>query len=128
TPGPRRGWAASRSRAQRKAARVFPEPVGAETSTCLPDAIASHAPLWAAVGAANAEPNHAAAAAEKRASAGCTSDGTRTEEHAARPHASRFLGHLHGRGIPHDQRRARLIEIDGPGGGKTAGKRAVGRT
>ena len=26
--------------------------------------------------------------------------------------------HLHRRGIPHDQRRARLVEIDGPGGGR----------
>ena len=90
-PGSRRGSAASRSSAQRKAARVFPEPVGAETSErACPTAIASQAPLWAAVGAANADPNHAATAVEKRASAGCTCDGTRTEEHAARPHASRF--------------------------------------
>ena len=37
----------------------MPDPVGAEISTCSPDAIAGHACSWAAVGAANAELNHA---------------------------------------------------------------------
>src|SRR5262249_50450062 len=94
TPGSRARSLASRSRAQRKAASVLPEPVGAETSTCCPEAMASHAPVWAAVGAAKAEPNHAATAGEKRASAGWTSDGTRTEEHAVHPHASRVPGSI----------------------------------
>ena len=42
---------ASRSIAHRNAASVLPEPVGAEISTCSPEAIAGHACAWAAVGA-----------------------------------------------------------------------------
>ena len=37
----------------------MPEPVGATTSACRPAAIASHAPVCAAVGSANAAPNQA---------------------------------------------------------------------
>lgn len=37
----------------RKAARVFPEPVGAEIRTCSPDAIAGQAWICAGVAAAN---------------------------------------------------------------------------
>lgn len=46
--------AVSRSSAQRNAASVLPEPVGAETSTCSPPAMAGHAWTWAGVGAAKA--------------------------------------------------------------------------
>ena len=48
---------ASRSIAQRNAARVFPDPVGAEISTCSPDAIAGHACSCAGVGASKAASN-----------------------------------------------------------------------
>ena len=41
----------ARSSAQRKAASVFPEPVGAWMSVCLPDAIAGQPRSWAGVGA-----------------------------------------------------------------------------
>ena len=44
----RGGSAASRSIAHRNAASVLPEPVGAEISTCSPEAIAGHA--WACAG------------------------------------------------------------------------------
>ena len=47
----------SRSSAQRKAASVLPEPVGATTSACAPEEIAFQAPFWAGVGAANAPRN-----------------------------------------------------------------------
>src|SRR5439155_22384866 len=62
------GEAASRSTAHGKAARVFPDPVGATTSVFRPDAIASHAPAWAGVGSANASPNHVRASGENRRS------------------------------------------------------------
>src|SRR5439155_6742935 len=61
---------ASRSRAQRNAARVFPEPVGATTSVSRPEEIASHAPSCAAVGAAKAPSNHARVTPENRPSEG----------------------------------------------------------
>src|SRR5579862_8250629 len=51
--------AASRSIAHRNAARVLPDPVGADMSTCSPEAMAGHASSWAAVGAANAASNQA---------------------------------------------------------------------
>ena len=47
----------SRSSAQRKAASVLPEPVGATTSACAPEEIAFQAPFWAGVGAVNAPRN-----------------------------------------------------------------------
>ena len=49
-------WA-SWSIAYRNAARVLPEPVGAEMRTCSPEAIAGHACSWAGVGPANAPVN-----------------------------------------------------------------------
>ena len=48
----RRARPASRSSAQRNAASVLPEPVGATTRACRPALIASQAPACAAVGAA----------------------------------------------------------------------------
>src|SRR3954451_22582547 len=48
--------------ADRKAASVLPEPVGAATSVCLPARIAGHASSCAGVGPENAEENHAATA------------------------------------------------------------------
>src|SRR5690606_12253321 len=59
------GCAVRRSIAVRKAARVFPEPVGATTRVWSPRSIASHAAACAAVGASNASSNHAAVAGEK---------------------------------------------------------------
>ena len=69
----RRAGAASFSRkmrsiAHRNAERVFPEPVGATTSACLPCEIASQAPTWAGVGAANAPPNQSCVAGPNRSS------------------------------------------------------------
>ncbi len=48
----------SRSSAHRNAASVLPDPVGADSSTCSPRAIAGHACAWAGVGAAKAASNH----------------------------------------------------------------------
>src|SRR3954469_12857120 len=48
----------------RNAASVLPDPVGAEMSTCSPEAIAGHACSWAGVGAANAAPNQLRTAGE----------------------------------------------------------------
>ena len=45
--------------AQRMAARVLPEPVGAAINTLRPAAIAGHASVWAGVGAAKLWSNHA---------------------------------------------------------------------
>ena len=52
------GSAASRSMAQRNAASVLPEPVGAEMSVCSPVAIAGQACAWTSVGRSNAFSNH----------------------------------------------------------------------
>ena len=65
-----RGWSGagsvpSRSSAQRNAASVFPDPVGATTRACRPACAASQAPSWAAVGATKAPPNQARVAGEK---------------------------------------------------------------
>ena len=49
---------ASRSSAQRNADSVLPEPVGATTRAWSPELIASQAPAWAVVGAANEPRNH----------------------------------------------------------------------
>src|SRR5262245_48301525 len=73
--------------AHRKAASVLPDPVGAEISACRPDAIASQAPVCAAVGAANAEANQDRVAVENRASTGW-SVATTTEEHGRPAQAS----------------------------------------
>ena len=54
---------------QRKAANVLPEPVGADSSTCSPEAIAGQACSWAAVGAANARANQSRVAGLKPSSA-----------------------------------------------------------
>ena len=51
------GWATSRSSAHRKAASVFPDPVGAETSTLSPAAIAGQAWACASVGRSNERVN-----------------------------------------------------------------------
>ena len=59
---------ASRSMAQRNAASVFPDPVGAMTRVLSPLAMASHASVWAAVGAANVPVNHSRVSSLKRAS------------------------------------------------------------
>src|SRR3954468_6858537 len=56
------------SSAQRNAARVLPDPVGATTSAWSPRLTASHAPAWAAVGCAKAWVNQPRVAGEKRAS------------------------------------------------------------
>ena len=57
------------SHVSRKAARVFPEPVGAWMRTCPPEAIAGQPCSCAGVGAANAEVNHDRVIGENRSSA-----------------------------------------------------------
>ena len=52
----------------RKAASVFPEPVGAQISELAPLEIAGHPPAWAGVGASNDASNHSRTGAEKGAS------------------------------------------------------------
>ena len=52
----------------RKAASVFPEPVGAWISVCLPLAIAGQPSCCAGVGARKAFSNHARVSGEKTAS------------------------------------------------------------
>ncbi len=54
--------------AHKNAARVLPDPVGAMTSAFSPAETASHAPRWAAVGAAKTSRNHVAVAGENAAS------------------------------------------------------------
>ena len=58
----------SESMAQRKAASVLPDPVGAATSACSPAAMARHASACTAVGAAKTPANHSLVGGEKRAS------------------------------------------------------------
>jgi hypothetical protein len=62
------GAVARRSMADRNAARVLPEPVGATTSTSWSWARASQAPTWAWVGAAKAPSNQPLVREEKRPS------------------------------------------------------------
>ncbi len=63
------GVRASRSSPHRKAASVFPDPVGATTRVFSPSAIASHARVCAGVAPeGNAPPNQARVAGEKRSS------------------------------------------------------------
>lgn len=50
------------------AARVLPDPVGAQMSVCSPAAIAGQPWTWAAVGSANVDRNQSAAAGVKAAS------------------------------------------------------------
>ncbi len=69
------GRLAIRSRDHRNAASVLPEPVGATTRASRPRWTADQAPVWAAVGAANAPSNHARVAGEKAASAPDGSEG-----------------------------------------------------
>jgi hypothetical protein len=54
--------------ADRNAARVLPDPVGATTSTSCSEARASQAPTWAWVGAAKAPSNQPRVRAENRPS------------------------------------------------------------
>jgi hypothetical protein len=60
--------------AQRNAASVLPEPVGAWMRVCAPEAMAGQPWAWAAVGPANAELNQSLVASEKPAS-GSTAPG-----------------------------------------------------
>ena len=62
------GAVASRSMADRNAARVLPDPVGATTRTSWSEARASQAPTWARVGAAKAPSNQPRVRAENRPS------------------------------------------------------------
>jgi hypothetical protein len=59
---------------QRNAASVLPDPVGATTSACEPELMASHAPDCAGVGSANAPVNQSRVAGENRSSALLTLD------------------------------------------------------
>src|SRR6516165_1009172 len=62
------GVLASRSSAQRNAARVLPDPVGAITRVLSPPAMDDHAPACAAVGSVNAPLNHSRVSALNPAS------------------------------------------------------------
>src|SRR5436190_22852262 len=67
---PRRcGTVVSRSMPQRKAARVLPEPVGAQIRVLWPAAIEAQPPAWAGVGPSNEEENHRLTGSENGASA-----------------------------------------------------------
>jgi hypothetical protein len=50
---------------QRKAASVFPDPVGAQMRVCEPEAIAGQPAAWAGVGASNDAWNHFLTGSEK---------------------------------------------------------------
>jgi hypothetical protein len=50
---------------QRKAARVFPEPVGAQIRVFAPEAIAGQPRAWAGVGASKESSNHFLTGSEK---------------------------------------------------------------
>ena len=63
-----RGSSASRSIAQRNAASVLPDPVGATTSVLSPSAMADQACAWASVGTAKVPENHSLVSALNRAS------------------------------------------------------------
>ena len=71
---PRRVSGSSRSIPTRNAASVFPEPVGAWTSTCAPVAIAGQACSCAGVGPANTRSNHSRVSVEKAANGSMTPD------------------------------------------------------
>ena len=64
------GVLSSRSMPHRKAVSVLPEPVGASTSVCSPEAMGGQACTWASVGAANVVENQAWTGAENRSRAG----------------------------------------------------------
>src|SRR6478752_5067199 len=66
------GSVTRRSIAQRKAARVLPEPVGARISVWSPAAIAGQPLVWASVGAPNVVSNHSRTAGEKGPSGSAT--------------------------------------------------------
>src|SRR5258707_3218970 len=57
-PWPHSAGSLSRSSADRKAANVLPEPVGADSSTCSARAIAGQACVCACVGSPKADSNH----------------------------------------------------------------------
>ena len=59
------GSRARRSMPQRKAASVFPDPVGAQIRLCAPDAIAGQPAAWAGVGASNEASNQRRTGSEK---------------------------------------------------------------
>jgi hypothetical protein len=62
------GSATRRSSPHRNAASVFPDPVGADSNTCSPPAIAGHAWDCACVGSAKARSNQSRTAGVKLAS------------------------------------------------------------
>ncbi len=53
-------WRSSLSMHTRKAARVFPEPVGAEMSVGFPARMLGQPPTWGSVGVPNFVTNHSA--------------------------------------------------------------------
>ena len=79
--------AASRSSAERNAASVLPEPVGATTSVCSPSAMACQAPSWAAVGAGEGtvEPGGGRPAAKRSSMPSSVRDGYDDRAAPARP-------------------------------------------
>lgn len=65
TPEPGRGFWPNESMAQRKAANVLPEPVGAHNNVFSPALIGAQACACAAVGVENEDSNQARTAGEK---------------------------------------------------------------
>ena len=59
-----------RSIDHKKAASVFPLPVGAQISVCSPPAIGGHPSSWGFVGSGNDAANHARTAGENAARTG----------------------------------------------------------
>jgi hypothetical protein len=80
--------APSRSSAHRNAASVLPDPVGADSSTCSPLAIAGQACAWAGVGSANEASNHARVGGLNAASGSDFSVATSAEASAQAPSGS----------------------------------------
>ena len=80
------GFRASRSRHHRNAASVLPLPVGAWINVCRPVEIDAQPPSWAAVGASNADSNHARTGGENGASGSTAAVGVTGREILPRQH------------------------------------------
>ena len=93
------GAVTNSSMAERNAASVLPEPVGATTSVWSPAPIASQAPTWAAVGAGKDAPNHSRTSGENRSSASSPAALAAEDDASA--------GRVAVSGSPRAQRRAR---------------------
>ena len=122
-----RGSVASRSIAQRNAASVLPEPVGATTRACRPAAIASHASTCAAVGAAKAASNQVRVAVENRP--GNASPGvlpTAPRRHPPSPHRRCGRDRAWAPGCGHGMGERSISVVPGGDRGSRLGRRGGG--